>query len=137
MGALAAANTLLAILCLWLINKPRSGLAIAIDQIASVGLGEVVFITAVALVSIGVAVVLTLLLAKKSLSLISHLDYSLVSKIIIVFIVILVAVFTGVLGLLILVICTALGIFTNLVGVKRANLMGVLLLPTILFYLGL
>jgi putative membrane protein len=136
MGALTAANTLLAIVCLWLISKPRSGLAVTIDQLATIGIGEVIFIVAVALVSIGIAVALTLALAKKSLALIARIDYSLVSKIIIAFIVVLTAVFTGALGLLILATCTALGIFTNMAGVKRASLMGVLILPTVLFYLG-
>ena len=43
--------------------------------------------------------------------------------------------FTGLHGLFLIVICTTLGILANLSNVKRELLMGVLIVPTILFYL--
>jgi putative membrane protein len=136
-GSLTTANTILAILCLWLIGKSRSGLAVVIEQLTIIGLGEVVFIAAVAMASIGIAVAFALILAKKSTAFMERINYSTVSKIIIALIVFLTAVFTGPIGIFILLVCTALGIFTNMINVKRGNLMGVLILPTILFYLGI
>ncbi len=42
--------------------------------------------------------------------------------------------FSGIIGLLILVTSTAIGIIPALIGVKRSNAMGCLLLPVILFF---
>ncbi len=136
-GALTMANIILSILCLWLISRPRSGLAVVINQLAEVGFNEVIFIVIISLITVGIAVVLTLKLAKFFLNIIGKIKYDSISKIIIAFIVVLSVVFTGWFGLFLLILCTALGIFTNLSNVKRGNLMGVLILPTLLFYAGL
>lgn len=135
-GALTTANMILSILCLWLINKPRSGLAVAVDQLASIGLSEVFFIVIIAVISLGVGAFVTLRLSRYFSVMIDRINYVLVCWAIIFIIVALTFVFTGVFGLFLLCICTALGIFTNLAGIKRGNLMAVLILPTLVFYLG-
>jgi len=135
-GALTTANVILSILSLWLISKPRSGLAIVINQFANIGLNEVIFIALVAMVSVGISAVLTLKLAKYFLGIMERIKYIYLNVCVIVLIVVLTLIFTGLVGLLLLILCTSLGIFTNLAGVKRGILMGVLILPTMLFYAG-
>ena len=44
---------------------------------------------------------------------------------------------TGLNGLLILLVATSIGVLPPLLGVKRSSLMGVLMLPLILFYSGM
>ncbi len=135
LGAITISNTLLSIMALWLIQKSRSGIATVLEQLVQIGFNEFIFIAAVALLVAGLSAIITLKLAKRSISIIEKLDYSLVSKIVIVFIVAMTVLFSGLFGMLLLATCAALGIFARLAGIRRSVLMGVLILPTIVFYL--
>ncbi|MBS3050546.1 MAG: tripartite tricarboxylate transporter permease, partial [Candidatus Aenigmarchaeota archaeon] len=106
-----------------------------LEQLVQIGFGEFIFIAALAVLVASISAIITLKLAKKSVSLIEKIDYGKISKAVIIFIVIMTIVFSGAYGLLLLVTCTALGIFANLSGIRRSVLMGVLILPTIIFYL--
>ena len=136
LGAITTANTILSVLALWLIERSRSGLAVAIDQLFNIGFDEVLLILFVVLIAGGVSIILALILAKRFVKIIEKIDYVRVSILVCVILFSLTVVFTGFYGALLLGTCSALGIFTNLIGVKRSILMGVLILPTILFYLG-
>lgn len=135
-GAISVANIFLSILSLWLIGRPRSGAAVVIDQLFTIGLNEVLFIAAVSVLCTGLSVVLTLLVAKKCLVLLEKTNYSKCSAAIICFIAILTFAFTGFFGILLLATTAAFGVFVNLINVRRGAMMGVLILPTILFYAG-
>ena len=137
LGAITISNTLLSIMALWLIQKSRSGIATVLEQLVSIGFNEFIFIAAVALLVAGLSAIITLKLAKRSISIIEKLDYALVSRIVIIFIIMMTALFSGLFGLLLLATCTVLGIFARLAGIRRSVLMGVLILPTIIFYLPL
>jgi putative membrane protein len=136
-GALTTANTILSIVCLFLINRTRSGLAVAINQLVQIGFSDVFFIIAVSVVSAGIGCAITLFTAKKFASKIVKINYSMLSVAVISLIFILTLFFTGILGLILLAVCTALGIAANLQCIKRGSMMGVLILPTILFYIGI
>lgn len=135
LGAITISNALLSIMALWLIDKSRSGIAAVLEQLVYVSFNEFIFIAAVALFAAAISALVTLKLAKRSLTVIGKIDYSKISKAIIIFIAAMTIIFSGFYGLLLLATCTALGVFTNLSGVRRSVLMGVLILPTILFYL--
>jgi len=136
LGALTTANTILSIMALWLIGRSRSGLAVAVSQIGEIGFSEIILIIGVFTVSVGLASIVTLKLTKIFLEFAQKIDYSLIGKFVIIFIMVMTFIFTGIIGIIILATCTAMGVFVNLVGIKRGNLMGVLILPTILFYAG-
>lgn len=137
LGAISAGNILLSILSLWLIGKARSGAAVAISEFYSIGYGEFLFIVAVSLLACGLAVAATVWLSKKVLFFLEKADYSKTAAAVIAFVVFLTAIFTGVYGLLLLVLSAACGIFSSLAGIKRGVMMGVLILPTIFFYAGI
>ncbi|HLC76876.1 MAG TPA: tripartite tricarboxylate transporter permease [archaeon] len=134
-GAITLSNTLISVMALWLIEKSRSGIAVILEQLVTIGFNEIMFIAGVALVVAGVSALLTLALAKKTIGFMGKINYSAVNRTIIVIIVAMTIIFTGAYGLLLLVTCTALGVFVNLSGIRRSTLMGVLILPTIIFYL--
>ena len=136
-GALTTANIIMSILSLWLIGKSRSGAAVVIEQLMTVGLNEVLIILSVGLVACGVAALITLYLAKKFTAIIKRVNYSSISIAVIAILVVLIFIFSGWYGLFLAAICSCLGIAANLAGIKRGNLMGVLILPTILFYIGI
>lgn len=135
LGAITAANVLVSVATLWLIDRARSGIAIAVSQITEVGAGETLLVAAAALAAAGVAAVATLALARKSLHVLERVGYKKVGLAVLLFLASSTAAFTGVAGLILFVTCGALGVLANAVAVKRGILMGVLILPTILFYL--
>lgn len=137
MGAITASSTILSVVALWLIGKSRSGMAMAIEYIADVGIREAGIVVLLSLVSVGAASLLTLFLAKKFLSYISRINYFSVGACVLLCVSVLVLLFTGLYGVLLLLTCTALGMAVNLASVKRGLLMGVLILPTIIFYMQL
>ena len=56
---------------------------------------------------------------------------------VIIFLLIMVLIFTGLNGLLILGVATSIGLLTQTLGVSRVHLMGVLILPVIIYYLAI
>jgi putative membrane protein len=137
LGALTTANIIFSILTLWLIGRARSGVAVAINQISEIGINEILIILSVCVLSVGIGAIITLKLAKFFARKIERIDYNTASKLVIFLIIFLVFLFTGPFGLLVLATTASLGIIANLLGVKRGNLMGVLILPTMLFYAAL
>jgi len=135
MGSIASANILLSILSLWLISKPRSGVAVVINQLTVIGFNEFLLIVFVGILVCGISVIITLGIAKQFIKVVQKINYTLISKIILIALIALSIIFTGFYGLFLFFICTSLGIFTNLAKVRRGTLMGVLILPTILFYM--
>jgi putative membrane protein len=134
-GAVTIANTVMSMLAIWLISNPRSGAAVMMDQLVSIGTNEAIFIAAVSLAVAGISAVITLRTTRKFLKKIENTDYTKINWAVITVILAATALFTGLQGLLLLGTCTALGIYANKSGIRRSTLMGVLILPTILFYL--
>lgn len=136
MGALAVSNIMMSFLALWLIGNPRSGIAVALDQIISLDARATGLIIFSIILASAIAAPLTLWIANVFLEKLQKINYTFLSQIIMLFLLVAIGVFTGMLGLLLAFTCTGLGLFVNMVGIKRGLLMGILILPTILFFLG-
>ena len=65
----------------------------------------------------------------------ANVPYALVIKLTISLVVILVFLFTGVVGILILIVATFIGLLPVNWGVRRSHCMGILLIPIILYFL--
>ena len=65
----------------------------------------------------------------------ANVPYALIVKLTITLIVILVFLFTGITGILILVVATLIGLLPVEWGVRRSHCMGVLLIPIILYFM--
>jgi putative membrane protein len=135
LGAITMANVILSILALWLIGKSRSGLSLVIEQLMQIGLNETLLVLATALIATGIASMVAIVIAQKSLSFLKDVGYNNLGTATVLFIIVLSAAFAGPYGLLLLATCTSIGLLTNIAKVKRGILMGVLILPTIVFYL--
>ncbi len=134
LGALATANIIISIMSLWLISKSRSGVSVILSSFVDFGLGDVVLVLFVSLFACAVAAIATLKLSKIFLGFMESINYVMVSKVVFLVILASVLVFTGIFGLLLFVVCTALGVFAYLSKIKMSVLMAVLLLPTVIFY---
>ncbi|MBI2543109.1 MAG: tripartite tricarboxylate transporter permease [Candidatus Aenigmarchaeota archaeon] len=138
MGGINAANTLFALAALYIIGKPRSGAAVAVDRLVeNFGFNEMLLLVGVTLFATGLGVILTLNISKRFLNILGKISYDKISISVIGLITILTLIFTGFYGLLILAVSTAIGLIAPLANIKRSLLMGVLILPTIFLYFGL
>jgi len=136
---LGATNTLVmgfSFISLYVISKTRTGAAVAMQEIIGAISPNILFlILTVVLISSIISFFLTLFLAKFLLRKITKIDYSIISYITLITLAIVVFIVSNFLGLAVLIISTLTGIYCISTGVRRTNMMGCLLIPTILLYL--
>ncbi|MBI4019195.1 MAG: tripartite tricarboxylate transporter permease [Candidatus Aenigmarchaeota archaeon] len=132
MGAITTTNIMVSILALWLIERGRSGIAVAIGNFAEITVHEFMAMVFASLIAASIASVITLRIAKKFLEIFQNQQKLRIS--IIAFILLAVTGTSGAYGILVLFTCTALGFFAAKAGVRRGLLMGSLMVPVILFY---
>ncbi len=138
---LGATNTLVmgfSFMALFLISKTRTGSALAVQQI----LGEINFHTTILIIAIILISGITSFYLAKALTKIftkniQKINYTKLSTGILFFLAVITIIISSWMGLIILVISTLTGLYCISLKVRRTNMMGVLLIPTILFYLGI
>ena len=137
---LGATNTLvmgISFLGIYLISKSRTGAAAAISQLAeTVSLKLVLLILVVVLISGIISFFITKFLAQKLANKISEINYTKMSIGVLIFIFVVTFLISGPLGIVILAISTLTGIYCMQLNVKKTNMMGCLLIPTIIYYLA-
>ena len=136
---LGATNTLVmgfSFISLYVISKTRTGAAVAIQEIIGNPSWQIlILILAIAFISGIIAFFLTIFLAKFFSQKLEKVNYTILSTITLIFLGIIVFLISGFLGLAVLTASTFTGIYCISLGVKRTNMMGCLLLPTIILYL--
>jgi putative membrane protein len=133
-GAITACDIVYSILAIWLISNPRSGIAIGVSKLMDVGFNEAVIFILVAMISAALATIVTLKMTKFTLNVLRKINYQKLCMCVIAFLLALAVLLTGPLGLVVLLVSTAVGLIPNYVDIRRTYGMGCLLLPTILFF---
>jgi putative membrane protein len=137
LGGINTVATLFSLMALYLIARPRSGVALAVAELVpAFGFKEMLLVLGAALFATGLAAVLALRLTSWFSGVIQKLDYKKLSWGIIIFLAVMVGGMTGLFGLFVLGVSTGVGLLAPLWGVKRSHLVGVLMIPVILYYLG-
>jgi len=135
-GGINTVNFLLSLSTLLIIQKARNGSVIAIQKlIEQISVQEILLLIFLALFAGGLASILALFIGKKFSVLITKVNYSLLIKLIIFFLLVLTIFLSGVLGLLVLITATAIGLFTINSGVARVHAMACILLPVTIYFL--
>ena len=138
---LGATNTLVmgfSFISLYVILRTRTGAAAAIQDILGVlSWKMLILILSIVIISGLVSFFLAGSLAKFFSQKMKKVNYVLLSLITLLLLVIIVFLVSGFLGFLILIASTFTGIYSISLGVRRTNMMGCLLIPTIIFYLML
>jgi len=136
---LGATNTLvmgLSFISLYTISKARTGAAAAVQELISAPSTKVLILI---LITSLISGVISFFLIKKLSKFIStqiyKINYTRLSLVTIIILIIITFLVSGFLGLVILLVSTLTGIYCISLNVKRTNMMGCLLLPTILLYL--
>jgi len=135
-GGINTVNFVFSLVTLYTLQKARNGAIVAVMEILKeISVNELVVFLCAALIAGGIATFLALFITRGFSSLINKINYRKLCISIITLISVLVLYFSGIIGILILVVSTAIGIIPALVGVKRSNAMGCLLLPVILYFI--
>nr|QNO52823.1 hypothetical protein KPNLKIIH_00015 [Methanosarcinales archaeon ANME-1 ERB6] len=125
---------------LFLISRARSGTTMAISNLLQVQPWEMVippltliYLLMVVLMASACSFFITKYLGEQFSRFFVKLPYRKILMAIAVFLSVLVFIFTGVLGLFILLVAVCIGLIPIYFGVRRSNCMGVLLLPIIMW----
>lgn len=126
----------LSFVALYSLGKARTGTAAAVGTIMSeFSLHNLIIILLVILI----ASIFAFLLARKTARImaknIAGINYQFLSLAVLIFISLLVLYFSGILGFLVFITATAIGLTAIMLKVRRTNMMASLMLPAIFFYL--
>jgi putative membrane protein len=139
LSAINTTNSFFVLVALFLILRPRSGAAIVVNQLVAVEHwngalmpGNLIFLVLAGLIAAILGFFLTIFIGRKFAKMFSKVPYRKIVIGIIIFIIIMVFAFTGVLGLFVLAISTCIGLLPPYFGVRRSHAMGVLLMPVII-----
>jgi putative membrane protein len=137
LSSINTADAVYSILALYTIQNARSGVGVIIGKVLEVDAGTVMLLAGVMAFSAFFAAFAHIEIGKRMAGLMSRIDYGKICVASLLCILILIYAFTGVFGLLIAGLATVIGLLPIYSGVSRTHLMGVLLVPTIMFFLGL
>lgn len=126
----------LSFITLYTINKSRTGAAVAISEILkNFTVSNLFLIILAIIISSILAFFITLYISKKFSLIITKINYRILSIAILILLSLVVLIFSGFVGFFLYLISTFTGIFCIESGVRRTNLMGCLMLTSILLNL--
>jgi putative membrane protein len=138
LGGINTADLFLSLLALYVIGNPRSGAAVAVEQVSTtVTLRMISTVIGMAMVAVGAGALLARFLGYYVVQNVHRVPYPAVLKGTLLFIGISTVILTGVLGLVVFGTATALGMTAVRYNVRKSYCMAVLIVPTILFYAGI
>ncbi len=137
LGGINTANMLMSFVVMLAIGKTRTGAAAVIKQLIKIEQKHIYLFIGIAMISIFVGSFSTIKIAKFFGKKIHKLPYKKINYSLIFSLSILVLCFSGLIGFMCFTSATGIGLFAILSKVKRINCMSFLIMPTILFYLGL
>ncbi|MBI2672970.1 tripartite tricarboxylate transporter permease [Candidatus Woesearchaeota archaeon] len=127
---------MLSFVAFYTISKTRNGAAVAISQIMEkLSFNNLILFFGVALLVGSLSFLITLKVAKVFSQVISKINYSLLVIFILSFILLLTFFISGILGLLVLLIATFVGLIPISKNLARINLMGCLVIPVIFYFI--
>ncbi len=134
LGSINTVSMMLSLITLYTIDKARNGsIVVVATLLGAVNQNMLAIFFTCALIAGCIATFAALFMSSIFAQLINKINYSVLNLAIIIFIAGLVLYFTGILGFLVLVVGTAIGLIPSLTKINKSHLMGCLLLPVILW----
>lgn len=144
MSGVNVSDALFSLMAIYLIGNPRSGIAVYIDKIIEVfNYQHLLLYIFVSITAVSLSLILCLKLGDLVSEYIQQLDYHRLSWVVIVFMTIIVIIFTVMehanllFVFLVYVTSVAMGLLPHYLGLNKSNLMGVLVVPAIVIYVGI
>ena len=120
---------------LYVINKPRSGVSVIVGKLLDINFSQLILLISVMLIAGAISYLLILKISKKFISWFEKINYTLIGKTILIILGVITFFVSGIIGIIVLLAATFLGISANIVGIRKIQLMGCLMIPIILFYI--
>jgi putative membrane protein len=134
-GGINTANFLISLCSLYIIEKARNGAVLAINELTlNFNLNFLILLVIVSLICASTALILAIGLSKSCRYFIKKVNYKKIVLSIIYFLVLLSFFMDGLIGLVVLITSTSVGILASLKGVGKNHLMGCLILPVIFYF---
>ncbi|MFH1249463.1 MAG: tripartite tricarboxylate transporter permease [archaeon] len=136
-GLISTLVTGLNFVAIYAINKPRSGVAIAVSKIVpSLGIFQLEVLLASCFISAVISFYLAIYFSKIFARNISKIEYSSISKSILIFLILMTFLISGLEGIIILITGTIIGVLAIKQGIRKMHLMGCIMLPVITYFLS-
>lgn len=119
---------------LFTIGKSRTGSANAISKIMTIGQKDIYIILLLIVIISTLSIFLTNIISIKISKIINKINYQKLSYSILILLLLTTLIISGLMGFVVLIIGTFIGLSTQYYGIKKGILMGCLLIPTIIFY---
>jgi putative membrane protein len=147
LGSVSTATAVFTVAVLFIIDRARSGAAVAIRELNAGPVAPwepatqipalLVTLLVSAIVAAMVAYPVTIACSRLAARRIHRVRYDLLARGVLAILAVLILVLAGAAGLMIAVVAGVLGLVPPLAGVKRVHLMGSLIIPVVLLYLSL
>ncbi len=135
-GSLSTINMVISFIALYTINKARNGAVIIISKILeTLTLSNLILLLACSLVAASIATMLAIFITKFFSKVITKINYKILCLSIISLITLLTLFLSNLIGILILITATFIGIIAPLKNIGRNHLMGCLILPITLYFI--
>ncbi len=135
-SAINTSDAIYSFISLYTINNPRSGVATIIGKIMSINLNTLLLLVGVTSFIAFIATFLHIKIGRIAMRFVKRINYRFLSFLSLMFVLVLVLYFTGLFGLYMAILSTVIGTIPILSSISRTHCMGVLIVPTILYFLG-
>lgn len=125
----------LSFLALYSLDKARTGSAAAIQDLMKITSQELTIIYIIIIITSALAFFLALKISKIFAKKIIKISYSKISIAVLILLTLAVIIFSSLAGFIVYLASTTIGLLAIRLNIRKSNLMGCLLIPTILFYL--
>lgn len=136
LGGINTANSFFALVALLTIGKRRSGAVAAISELMTVDLDAVLILLSAGLLAGTISLIMGAKLADVFPRYLHRFNYQKLNFGIIAFILLMTIYMSGSLGLVVLAVATSIGLVAHNSKTHKMHLMGVLIVPTALWFLG-
>ncbi len=141
-SSIGTASTMFTFVTLSLTGKERSGTMSVISELTAgtdISLGSGAFAAMMAAMAIAsvLAYILTVRSGRLMCSVAERIDMSLLNRAVLILMIAMTILFCGYWGMMVLLVCTLIGMVPLLFGIHRIHLTGCLVVPVLLFKLGL
>jgi putative membrane protein len=134
-GAMGTMSVVFSLVTFYALNKAKDGSIVVMSKLMQIELSSFLILIFVFLVAGSIALFLTLFFAKLFSRMISKVNYKMLVLSVIILIVLITFFINGIIGMLVLMTATAIGLIAPLKDIGRNHAMGCLILPVILNFL--
>ncbi len=135
-SAINTSDAIYSFVSLYTIKNPRSGVATIVGKVLEIDFNALLFIVGTMAFIALFATILHIKIGGWVMKLVGKVNYRLLSVASLLLVLILVYLITGFFGILVTLLATSIGLLPIFAGISRTHCMGVLLVPTILYFFG-